>query len=243
MRAILFDFGGTLDYPRHWLDRLLTHYLVAGVILTRDELDRAFDAATQTAYRAAPALRQYGLAQLVFYLVGLQLENLRRNGTGRVKAAVDKAAVGGSDELAKRISNAFLQEAVRGMAESRDVLASMRERYKIGVVSNFYGNLDLVLAEAGLGEHVDMIADSSRLDIFKPDAGIYQAALTGLGVSPGEAAMVGDSLDKDCAPAKRLGLTTVWLRHREAAQVKDVEGVADFTIAGLAELKTLKWPD
>jgi putative hydrolase of the HAD superfamily len=88
-----------------------------------------------------------------------------------------------------------------------------------------------------------MIADSSRLGIFKPDAGIYLAALAGLNVSPGEAAMVGDSLDKDCAPAKRLGLTTVWLRHLDTAQVEDVEGVADFTIAGLAELKTLKWPD
>jgi len=243
MRAILFDFGGTLDYPRHWLDRLLTHYLAAGVILTRDELDRAFDAATQTAYRAAPELREYGLAELVFYLVGLQLENLRRNGTERVKAVVEEAAVGGFAELATRISDAFLPESLRGMAESRQVLASLRERYKIGVVSNFYGNLERVLAEAGLGEYVDMIADSSRLSIFKPDAGIYRAALSGLGVSPGEAAMVGDSLDKDCAPAKRLGLTTVWLQHRDAARIKDVEGVADFTIAGLAELKTLKWPN
>src|ERR1700760_3016859 len=102
MRAILFDFGGTLDYPRHWLDRLLTHYLAAGVILTRDELDRAFDAATQTAYRAAPALREYGLAELVFYLVGLQLENLRRNGTEQVKAVVEEAAIGGFDNLATR---------------------------------------------------------------------------------------------------------------------------------------------
>jgi putative hydrolase of the HAD superfamily len=241
MRAILFDFGGTIDFPRHWLDRFLTHYREAAVILTRDELDQAFDTATQTAYRAASSIRGYGLSEVVRYLVGLQLEDLSRNGTGRVKAAVNEAAGGSLDELADRISRGFVRESMGGMAESREVLAALKQRFRIGIVSNFYGNLDRVLAEAGLSEMVDTIADSSRLGIFKPDPGIYRAALAALDVQPGEAAMVGDSLDKDCAPAKRLGLTTVWLRHADVAHSKDVAGVADFTIEGLAELKTLKW--
>ncbi len=242
MRVILFDFGGTLDFPRHWLDRFLTHYHEAAVVLTRDELDKAFDTATRTAYRAASSIRCYGLSDVVRYLVGLQLDDLSRNGTGRVKAAVEQAAGGDFDKLAERISGGFVQESIAGLVESRDVLAALKPRFRIGVVSNFYGNLDRVLSEAGLSELVDTIADSSRLGIFKPDPGIYRAALAGLGAQPGEAAMVGDSLDKDCAPAKRLGLTTAWLRHADAAQTKDVEGVADFTIEGLAELKTLKWP-
>jgi FMN phosphatase YigB (HAD superfamily) len=241
MRVILFDFGGTLDFPRHWLDRFLTHYHQAAVILTRDELDKAFDSATQTAYRAVSSIRGYGLSEVVRYLVGLQLEDLRGNGTGRVKAAI-KEAGGDLDELAERISGDFVRESMGGFVESRDVLKALKQRFRIGVVSNFYGNLDRVLDEADLSELVDTIADSSRLGIFKPDPGIYRAALAGLGVQPAEAAMVGDSLDKDCVPAKRLGLTTVWLRHADAAQTKDVDGVADFTIEGLAELKTLKWP-
>lgn len=242
MRVILFDFGGTLDFPRHWLDRFLNHYHQAGVILTRDELDRAFDTATQTAYRAASSIRSYGLSEVVRYLVGLQLEDLRRNGSERVRAAVEEAAGGDLDELAERISRGFVRESMGGLVESRDILTVLKQRFRIGVVSNFYGNLDRVLFEAGLSELVDTIADSSRLGIFKPDPGIYRAALTGLGVEAAEAAMVGDSLDKDCAPAKRLGLTTVWLRHVDAVQSKDVEGIADFTIERLAGLKTLKWP-
>jgi FMN phosphatase YigB (HAD superfamily) len=240
MRAILFDFGGTLDNPRHWLDRFLTHYQEAGVGLTRAELDVAFDKATQTAYGAAPSLREFGLSSLVHYLVKLQLEELCQNGSGRVKALVNEAAAGRFDALADRIGRAFIEESVRGMGETRQILATLHPKFKIGVVSNFYGNLDRVLAEAGFSELVDGIADSSRLGVFKPALGIYQAALDQLSVAANEAVMVGDSLDKDCGPARRLGCSTVWLRHREAEGV-DPGGLADFTIGSLAELKDLMW--
>jgi HAD superfamily hydrolase (TIGR01509 family) len=248
MRAILFDFGGTLDYPRHWLDRFLTHYREAGVELTRSELDAAFDKATHIAYRDASSIREFGLSSLVHYLVKVQLEELALNGSGRVRAVLDKAVArqvdsprNGIGRLADRISRAFVEESIAGLRASREILTALRTRFKIGVVSNFYGNLDRILAEAGFGELVDALADSSRLGIFKPDPGIFQAALDQLGVAAGEAVMVGDSLDKDCVPARRLGCSTVWLRHREASG-SDSEGLADFTIGSLAELKDLIWP-
>ncbi len=58
-----------------------------------------------------------------------------------------------------------------------------------------------------------VVADSSQLGIFKPEPGIFDHALKRLGSIPSETAMVGDSLAKDCAPAHRLGITTIWLRH------------------------------
>jgi FMN phosphatase YigB (HAD superfamily) len=243
MRAILFDFGGTLDYPRHWLDRFLTHYRAAGIDLTRSELDRAYDAATQTAYRAGPAIRNHGLAELIDYLVRLQLEDLRSNGPPRLSAALNAAASGaGIDAIARRITEPFMDESIRGLARSREVLSALAPRFKIGVVSNFYGNLDRVIAEAGMGKVVGAIADSGRLGIHKPDAGIFTAALGQLGVSADDAAMVGDSLDKDCAPARRIGMKTVWLRHRDADENREQPGhLADFTIGALTELEHLEW--
>lgn len=242
MRAILFDFGGTLDYPRHWLDRFMTHYRAAGIILSRAELDRAFDSATRIAYHAGTSIRDYGLARLVRYLVRLQLDNLRRTESREARAALDSVATGDIEALADRISESFTRESIRGLDHSRRILAGLRGRFRIGVVSNFYGNLDRVLAEAGLDESVDAIADSCRLGIFKPDPGIFQAALANLDVAPREAAMVGDSLSKDCLPAARLGLTTVWLKHQEAGGTDPPAGKVDFTISALAELDDLKWP-
>lgn len=243
MRAILFDFGGTLDCPRHWLDRFLAHYRAAGIDLTRSELDRAYDAATQTAYRAGPTIRNYSLAELVDYLVRLQLEELRRNGPPRLSAALKVAASGaGIDAIARRIMEPFVDESIHGLARSREVLSALAPRFKIGVVSNFYGNLERVIAEAGMTKVVGAIADSGRLGIYKPDAGIFAAALGQLGVSAEDAAMVGDSLDKDCAPARRIGMKTIWLRHRGADENREQPGrLADFTIDSLAELEQLEW--
>ena len=79
-------------------------------------------------------------------------------------------------------------------------------------MSNCYGNLDRILEEAKLDRFFAAVADSSRLGIFKPEAGIFEAALKKLQCAPESAAMIGDSLDKDCAPAHKLGMRTVWLR-------------------------------
>ncbi len=241
MRAVLFDFGGTLDWPRHWLDRFLTHYHDAGLRLTRAELDPAFDFATRTAYRSSAALRNHGLAELIPFLVNHQLEYLR---DVESRQAPRFAARLGTDsamrELTRRISGAFVEESLVGLARSRAVLATLRPKLQIGVVSNFYGNLERILHDAGFTPLVAAIADSGRLALYKPDPGIYWAALATLAVPATDAIMVGDSLDKDCAPARALGMRTVWLRHQDAPPADDqARSHADFTIASLDELNDL----
>ena len=84
-------------------------------------------------------------------------------------------------------------------------MAALAPRFRIGVVSNFYGNLEAVLSEAGLLPFVTAAVDSSRVGAFKPDPAIFQAALARLDARPEESAMVGDSLNKDCAPAGGWG--------------------------------------
>jgi HAD superfamily hydrolase (TIGR01549 family) len=237
MRAILFDFGGTLDSPRHWLDRFLAYYRAAGYQLSRSELDRAFDAATRIAYRSAAQLREYRLGELIPYLVGLQLVFLRdQDGVSATRSKIDLNDPAVVRSLTDRISGSFIRESQAGLAHSRTVLAALAGRFRLGVVSNFYGNLDYILKEAGFDGIISTIADSGRLGIYKPDLRIYEAALSAMGVDAREALMVGDSLDKDCAPARRLGMRTAWLRHREALSPEDLLP-ADFTISALDELK------
>ncbi len=143
-------------------------------------------------------------------------------------------------ELTRRISGAFVEESLVGLARSRAVLATLRPKLQIGVVSNFYGNLERILHDAGFTPLVAAIADSGRLALYKPDPGIYWAALATLAVPATDAIMVGDSLDKDCAPARALGMRTVWLRHQDAPPADDqARSHADFTIASLDELNDL----
>jgi HAD superfamily hydrolase (TIGR01549 family) len=213
-KTILFDFGGTLDYPRHWLDRFVVHYRAAGIEITRAQLDPAFDHATRMGYRSTKLLSSYGLTELVDYLVRLQFDYLSRHGAPAVRESLGAASAGMRlPEIAGWITQSFVAESRSGLATSRKLLTTLSERFRMGIVSNFYGNLENILAEFDLASLFGVVADSSQLGIFKPEPGIFNHALKTLGAVPAETAMVGDSLDKDCTPARNLGLTTIWLRH------------------------------
>lgn len=247
MRSLLFDFGATLDYPRHWLDRFLAHYRAAGINLTREQLDRGFDHATRVAYRSTRLVCNYGLAELVDYLVRQQISFMSQQGSEELRDLLYTAAAGRRlDEIVGWITHSFVAESNQGFATSREVLAALSGRFRMGVVSNFYGNLSRILDEAGLAGFFAAVADSSQLGIFKPEPGIFMAALEQLGAAPVETAMVGDSLGKDCAPARKLGMTAIWLRNPGdiavgADRADEIGEAADFTIEALAELEHLRW--
>jgi FMN phosphatase YigB (HAD superfamily) len=214
MRTILFDFGGTLDYPRHWLDRFVTHYRAAGIEITRAQLDPAFDHATRMGYRSTRLLSSYGLTELVDFLVHQQLGYLNRDGAPEIRETLGAASAGMRlPEIAGFITQSFVSESRLGLAASRKLLMIVYDRFRMGIVSNFYGNLENILAEYDLASFFAAVADSSQLGVFKPEPGIFDHAIKALGAVPAETSMVGDSLNKDCAPARDLGLTTIWLRH------------------------------
>ena len=57
-----------------------------------------------------------------------------------------------------------------------------------------------------------MIA-SAEAGISKPDPRIFTLALERAECPAEEAVMIGDRLDNDIVPAKRLGMKTVWIRQ------------------------------
>ncbi|HYB91352.1 MAG TPA: HAD family hydrolase [Candidatus Binataceae bacterium] len=244
VKVLLFDFGGTLDGPKHWLDRFLASYRDAGVDITREHLDPAFEHATQIGYRAGKVLERFGLPELVQFLVGHQVEYLQENGCGAIGVRLGGASAKDRYRLVEQITASFVDESRAGMARSRAIVESLKPRFRMGIVSNFYGNLDRIIAEAKMQRLFDTIIDSSRVGAFKPDPRIFREALDALSAQPAQAAMVGDSLAKDCAPAHAIGIATVW--YRPPSQSTPVEApsqggttVADHTIATLEEIAAL----
>ena len=237
--ALLFDFGGTLDGPAHWLDRFLLSYRAAGIAITRIELDPAFDHATRIGYGATRVVARFGMTDLVRFLVGHQFEYLRRSGPEALRATLDESGANGRHRFVEAVTNSFVRETSAGLAHSRDVIGPLKSRFQMGIVSNFYGNLDRILEEAKLDRFFAAVADSSRLGIFKPEAGIFEAALKKLQCAPESAAMIGDSLAKDCAPAHKLGMRTVWLRTEP--QRDEDSSAADVTIRSIDEVAQIQW--
>ena len=195
LRAVCFDYGGTLDgHGTHWLPHFFALYRAAGVALTFEQLRPAFDYATQHGY-ADPDMPTRGLQSLVECHVRWQVEAL----------GITAPSVG------EQVARQFLAESRAALGESRAVLTRLRRRVALGVISNFYGNLDRVLAEAGISELLTAIVDSTRVGVSKPDPAIFAVALQQLGCTAPDALYVGDSFDKDIVGARAAGWRTAWL--------------------------------
>ncbi|MHB8383502.1 MAG: HAD family hydrolase [Candidatus Binataceae bacterium] len=241
--TLLFDFGSTLDGPTYWLDRFVAQYQIAEVQITRAELGPAYEHARHATLRARRVVERFGFTDLVRMLVGQQIEFLAEAGPDPVRTKLRALDSRGRYRVVERITALFVEQSRLGMEKSRAVLVALRTRYRIGVVSNWYGNLDRVLEEAGMGKLIGAVADSVRLGFGKPDPRIFQAALKSLGAVPAEAAMVGDSLEKDCAPARALGLRTVWYcpitDNTGEPERRGQPASADYVIANLEQLTEL----
>ena len=87
----------------------------------------------------------------------------------------------------------------------------LSHRYRLGVVSNFYGNLVAVCREAGIGSFLSAAVDSAVVGRSKPHAAIFRAALERLQVDASESVFVGDSPERDMAGARRVGMRHVLL--------------------------------
>ena len=129
----------------------------------------------------------------------------------------------------------FCAISQEGWRQSRELLSRLRGRARLGVVSNYYGNLDVQLDEAGLSPLLDAVVESVHVGLAKPDPAIYRLAAKRLGVAPGDVVMVGDNFDRDCGAAKQAGLRAIWLRRDDAEPPQP--GIADRVIAHLSEIE------
>jgi putative hydrolase of the HAD superfamily len=83
--------------------------------------------------------------------------------------------------------------------------------FRLGVVSNSDGRVEQALQAAGLIDYFDVVIDSERLGIEKPDPAIFRAALDALSVRADEAIYIGDLYEVDVVGAQAAGIEAVLL--------------------------------
>ena len=125
------------------------------------------------------------------------------------------------------------------------LLAALRERFLIGLCSNFSWapTARRILDASGLRPALDAVVISHEHGLRKPRREIFAATLDALDVAPDEVAHVGDNLKADVGGAAALGIRTVWITRcvaDPAARLAKHDGPRpDHVIADLAELEAL----
>lgn len=230
LRAVLFDFGGTLyDYrslaqaEAQSLQRLLDW---AGVdaddeevlLAQRDAMRRVF-----SDYLKRP-----------FYLHRDLFEDV-------VRALLDSFDVPVQDEWLQRYRDAQWEGHARDF-ELRpgvtDTLAALRGRgHHVGMVSNVdEDQLEHLLDLSGLRPYFDAILSSERARSCKPDGGIFERALASAGCEPDEALFVGDSRAADIAGANAKGLRSALIWSRDDRPPPTDEPCPSYVIRRIPEL-------
>lgn len=126
--------------------------------------------------------------------------------------------------------------------DAEDVLKYLYgQGYKLGIIANQSPGTAGRLERWGLLKYIDAVAASAELGVSKPDRAIFDKALEMVGCTAEEATMIGDRLDNDIGPAKKLGMNAIWIRQGFAIyqNLRNAEEQSDYIVDGLAELKKI----
>ena len=112
------------------------------------------------------------------------------------------------------------------------------QEYKLGIIANQLPGLEERLKDFGILDYFSAIFSSADLGLAKPDPAIFRLALQKTNCLPHQAIMIGDRLDNDIVPAKRIGMKTIWIKQgfSRLAQVKNLEERADWTVKKLTDV-------
>lgn len=155
-------------------------------------------------------------------------------------------------EDARDAERAFIeavQTIVRPLPGAAELLAGLRARgLRLGLISNTmwpgaYHEADL--ARFGLREPFEVLFFSSDERVWKPDPEIFRRAARALGLTPEEAAFIGDSRTMDVMGAQRAGLRGVWIENSDPYLSEGLHITPDATIRRLLDLLPLvdAWRD
>jgi HAD superfamily hydrolase (TIGR01549 family) len=125
------------------------------------------------------------------------------------------------DEVAASAAAGYRQayiESRRAVAGAAALLAAVKPRAKVGVVSNnLLEEQQAKLRHCELDRYVDVLMVSEEAGVSKPDPKIFEMALTRLDCAASEAVMIGDSWPADIVGAQASGIRAIWVNPHGAA--------------------------
>ena len=90
-----------------------------------------------------------------------------------------------------------------------ELLMELKKNRNLGIIANQSRGAAKRLEALGILNHLSLVLSSTEVGLSKPDPRIFKHALEKAECQPGDAIMVGDRLDNDVSPAKKMGFGTI----------------------------------
>ena len=135
-------------------------------------------------------------------------------------------------------SHLYPSELDKPYPEAAKVLEQLSHKYKLGIIANQKVGSESRLTQYGLRQFFDIIVASFEAGVKKPDPRIFKMALAQAQCLPENAVMTGDRLDNDIYPAKKLGMSTIWIRQGWGGMAEPIseEYEPDYSVNSLTEI-------
>ena len=233
IKAILFDFGGTLDNDgADWFTRLYRAITQRSGPLEREEFDRVAMTAANAigAFDDTPNLSMADTAQRLCRILHSLMER-----------DLDGPPGWEPDEVVEE----FITQAHNFLRRNRNVLEQLKPHYRLGVISNNWGNTAGWCSHFQIDHLLDTIIDSTVIGAVKPERKIFHAALEQLGLPGHQCAYVGDRYDCDMIGAHDAGLFSIWITPpatepgpHQAIPTRRIQKLTELLEGTLPRLKT-----
>lgn len=116
-------------------------------------------------------------------------------------------------------------------------LEQLTERnYLTGVIANGKSKIkQFRLHSLGIEHVINYLSTSEMVGYRKPHPKIFEDMIAQLGVTPNEMMYVGDDALNDIAPARAMGMVSVWFKQ-EDAEIEPLAEEVDYTITTIEEI-------
>lgn len=124
------------------------------------------------------------------------------------------------------------------LQENKQVLEHLKQAgYPMVLVSNFYGNINQVLKDAGIDGYFKEVIESAVVGVRKPNPAIFALGVCALDLPASQVLVVGDTYGKDIMPAHKLGCCTLWIKGLQWEEKQVDESIPDGIIRKLSEME------
>ena len=222
-KGIIFDYGGTIDTNGvHWAEVIWKEYQRAEAGISRELFREAYVHGERTLGKNRIIEPTHTFRDLLDIKIKIQFDYLVSQGVTHL-ASGNKAA---------EIAEGCYSQVLETLKTTCGIVEELSKERPTVLVTNFYGNMPVVLKEFSLDKYFDTIVESSVVGIRKPDPRLFALGVEALGLPAEDIVVIGDSYRKDIFPARSLGCKAVWLKKVVWEEEPIVDGYEPTVIIG-----------